>query len=171
MRQEGATAQTTTHTFRACGVPISAVLPHLHPVPCQDLHLAASSSAHRSICACTSKHHTPMMAPSNALVPFLSIFRKFCFPRVDNRHSSWPCHCCISLKHTRTSIAYLRMKRVCWRLAWYADDRLLSMTCVRKATVTTTVENVPCPTVGSLDSKRKCLPSPEIPRHLSLPRF
>jgi len=169
MRQEGATAQKSESSCAACPSQLSC--PTFTLSLAKISHLAASSSAHRSV-SCSSQHHVPVMAPSNDLATFLSIFCKLCFPRVDNRHSTRQMHCSggrISIKHTRTFTAYLRMKCVCGRLAWYADDGVLLP--VRNIILAVKLAIIPCPIVGSLDSKRKYLPSPENPRHRSRSRF
>jgi hypothetical protein len=63
------------------------------------------------------------------------------------------------------------MKCLRRRLAWYADNRLLSTTWVRIIAVTRELAIIPRPIFGSLDSKHTYLPNLETPRHLSPPNM
>jgi hypothetical protein len=101
------------------------------------------------------------------------IFCKFGFPRVDNWHSSWNWRCLYrpSFEKLSTSTDYLWMKCLRRRLARYTDNRLLSITCIRMAATITKLDVLPCPTVGSLDSKRRHQTNLDTLRRLSPPNM
>jgi hypothetical protein len=111
------------------------------------------------------------MTPCDHLLPVFRIFCKFCFPRVDIWHSSWNWQRLYrpSFETLGTFTDYLWMKCLRRRLARYTDNRLLSMVCITMAVIATKFEVLPCPTVGSLDSKRKHQTNLDTPRRLSPP--